>query len=137
MLSYTYVPHELAEENQAIKIIKGKHKNIIFTFGHVSFDEEDGVPHLKFDYDVLEGTDPSNEEFNNILGDIVVDILEREFKEKSDGVFVNDTNDRENNTTQSAEEWGVYQKSYSFLKRGIFYGQNWKNYIQFYSLIHY
>jgi hypothetical protein len=104
MLNYTYVPHELAEENQAIKILKGKYKNIVFTFGRVSFYEVDDSPHIKFDYTVLEGNDPDNEDFNNILGDVVVDILEREFKENANGVLVDNADYRENNTTQSSEE---------------------------------
>lgn len=108
MLKYTYVPHELAEENQAIKIIKGKHKNTIFTFGRISFYEveNDERPHLKFDYSVLEGEDPKDEEFINTLGDIVVDILEREFKENGNknGVFVNDAEYRQDNPSQLNKE---------------------------------
>ena len=104
MVKYTYVIHELATDNQAIKILDGKYKNKIFTFGHVSFDEVDGMPHLKFDYNVIESEDPKTEDFVNVLGDIVVDILEREFKEKPSGVFVDDTDYRKDNTAQPAKE---------------------------------
>jgi hypothetical protein len=104
MVKYTYVAHELATDNQAIKILDGVYKNKIFTFGHVSFYEKDDEPYLKFDYNLIESDDPNTEDFVNALGDIVVDILEREFKEKPDGVFVDDTDYRKDNTTQPSKE---------------------------------
>jgi len=105
MVKYTYVIHELAEDNQAIKILDGEYKNTIFTFGHVSFYEKGDTPHIKFDYNVIEGEDPKTEDFVNALGDMVIDILDREFKENSDGVFVDDSDYRKDNTTQSSEKW--------------------------------
>ena len=104
MVKYTYVIHELATDNQAIKILDGEYKNKIFTFGHVSFYEKDDEPYLKFDYTVIESDDPKTEDFVNVLGDIVVDILEREFKDKPDGVFVDDTDYRKDNTAQPSKE---------------------------------
>jgi len=104
MVKYTYVIHELATDNQAIKILDGKYKNKIITFGHVSFYEKDDEPHLKFDYDVIESDDPKTKDFVNVLGDIVVDTLEREFKNNPNGVFVDDTDYRKDNTTQSNKE---------------------------------
>ena len=104
MVKYTYVTHELATENQAIKILDGEYKNKIFTFGHVSFYEKDDEPYLKFDYTVIESDDPKTEDFVNVLGDIVVDILEREFKDNANGVFVDDTDYRKDNTAQPSKE---------------------------------
>tara|TARA_R100001594_G_scaffold145584_1_gene195911 strand:+ start:1924 stop:2238 length:315 start_codon:yes stop_codon:yes gene_type:complete len=104
MLEYTYVNHPAAEKNQAIKIKNNDYKDIVFTFGRVSFYEVDDTPHIKFDYNVLEGEDPETEDFINLLGDIVVDIMEREFKLKEQGVFVDESDYRENDTKESSEE---------------------------------
>ena len=40
----------------------------------------------------------------NLLGDIVVDILEREFKSNEQGVFVDESDYRKDNTEQPTEE---------------------------------
>tara|TARA_Y100000593_G_scaffold58964_1_gene109362 strand:- start:1260 stop:1574 length:315 start_codon:yes stop_codon:yes gene_type:complete len=104
MLEYTYVNHPAAEKNQAIKIKNSEYGNIVFTFGKVSFYEVDDTPHIKFDYNVLEGEDPESEDFTNLLGDIVVDILEREFKSTDEGVFVDESDYRKDDTEQSTEE---------------------------------
>ena len=104
MLEYTYVQHPAAEKKQAIKINSGEYEGIVFHYNQVSFYEEDDVPHIKFDYDILKGEDPNTEEFTNLLGDIVVDILEREFKRSNDGVFVDESDYRENDTKESSKE---------------------------------
>ena len=104
MVKYTYVIHELATENQAIKILDGKYRNTIFTFGRVSFSEEKDGPHVEFNYEVIEGEDLKTSDFVNTLGDMVIDILEREFKKNPDGVFVDDADYREDNTTQPSEK---------------------------------
>ena len=104
MLEYTYVNHPASENNQAIKIKNSDFGNIVFTFGRVSFYEVGDTPHIKFDYNVLEGEDPSSEEFTNLLGDIVVDIMQREFESQEDGVFVDESDYREDNTKESSEE---------------------------------
>ena len=104
MVKYTYVVHEEAIENQAIKILDGKYKNIIFTFGRVSFFEENDNPHVEFDYEVIEGKDSKTDNFVNTLGDMVIDILDREFKKNPDGVFVDDADYRKDNTTQPSEK---------------------------------
>ena len=104
MLEYTYVHHPFSEEKQAIKINNGEYEGIVFHYNQVSFYEKDDTPHVKFDYDVLDGEDPNTEEFTNLLGDIVVDILEREFKTTQQGVFVNESDYRKDNTEESPEE---------------------------------
>ena len=104
MLEYTYVSHPASEKRQAIKINNGEYAGVVFHYNQVSFYEEDDTPHVKFDYDILNGDDPNNEEFTTVLGDIVVDILEREFKSKEQGVFVDESDYRENDTKQPSEE---------------------------------
>ena len=106
MLEYTYVPHPFSEEKQAIKINSGEYEGIVFHYNQVSFYEQDDVPHIKFDYDILnqDKEDPKTEDFTNLLGDIVVDIMEREFNRSNDGVFVDESDYRENNTKESSKE---------------------------------
>ena len=105
MLEYTYVHHPLSEEKQAIKINNGDYAGIVFHYNQVSFYEQDDVPHVKFDYDILsKHEDPNTEEFTNLLGDIVVDILEREFKRSSEGVLVDESDYRKNDTKEPSEK---------------------------------
>ena len=105
MLEYTYVHHPSSEKRQAIKINNGEYEGLVFHYNQVSFYEKDDVPHVKFDYDILsEDEDPQTEEFTNLLGDIVVDILEREFKRSKDGVLVDESDYREDDTEKSSEE---------------------------------
>jgi hypothetical protein len=106
MLEYTYVNHPKAEEanQQAILIKNNDYKDVVFMYGKVSFYEISDTPHIKFDYNVLEGEDPASEEFLNLLGDIVVDIMEREFKDNKQGVLVDESDYREDNTKQPSKE---------------------------------
>ncbi len=104
MLEYTYVNHPASEKRQAIKINTGEYAGIVFHYNQVSFYEEDDTPHVKFDYDILNGDDPNTEEFTNLLGDIVVDILEREFKTAEQGVLVDESDYRKDDTKQPSEE---------------------------------
>ena len=106
MLEYTYVNHPAAEKKQAIEIKNGEYAGIVFHYNQVSFYEQDDVPHIKFDYDILneDKEDPQTEDFNNLLGDIVVDIMEREFSRSKDGVFVDESDYREDNTKESSKE---------------------------------
>lgn len=105
MLEYTYVHHPFSEEKQAIKINNGDYAGIVFHYNQVSFYEQDDVPHIKFDYDILsKHEDPNTEEFTNLLGDIVVDIMEREFKRSKDGVFVDESDYRKDDTKEPSEK---------------------------------
>lgn len=104
MLEYTYVQHPASEKRQAIKISTGEYEGIVFHYNQVSFYEEEDTPHVKFDYDILSGNDPHTEEFTNLLGDIVVDILEREFNTAEQGVLVDESNYRKDDTKQPSKE---------------------------------
>ena len=104
MLEYTYVNHPSSEKRQAIKINTGEYAGILFHYNQVSFYEENDTPHVKFDYDILEGEDPNTEEFTELLGDIVVDILEREFNRSQDGVLVDESDYRKDDSKESSKE---------------------------------
>ena len=53
---------------------------------------------------MLEGEDPKSEDFINLLGDIVVDILQREFESNKEGVFVDESDYRKDDTEQPTKE---------------------------------
>ena len=69
----------------------GKYSDIVYQYGKVSFGEEtdNGEMPLTFHYDVILSADIDEQElqedleFKNLLGDILVDILEKQLKENS------------------------------------------------------
>lgn len=83
-----------------IRIIKGEWSDVVFRFGKVGFTEdEDAGPEsedspltLAFDYDIItlpshldeiDVDDNKYYEFENMLGDILVDIFEKELEHKT------------------------------------------------------
>lgn len=88
--SYIYVSGE--DENwTAIKLseVTGRYENIIFKYGKVGIEEDkdNGVASLQFEYDVLSSHNIEIEEldedpeFKNLLGDILIHILEDQLSE--------------------------------------------------------
>lgn len=83
-----------------IRIIKGDWTDVVFRFGKVGFTEEEGEEQdenspltLAFDYDIIDLPSHLNSidesvddekyyEFENMLGDILVDIFEKELEMK-------------------------------------------------------
>lgn len=83
-----------------IRIIKGDWTDVVFRFGKVGFTEEEGEEQdenspltLAFDYDIIDlpshldkidetVDDEKYYEFENMLGDILVDIFEKELEMK-------------------------------------------------------
>lgn len=72
----------------AIKLTEGKWKDVILKYGKVAFakdENKDGTLPMKFDYDILKfpkrlkGT-KYDEKFTNYIGDILVEILEKQIK---------------------------------------------------------
>jgi len=88
--SYIYVSGE-DEDWTAIKLseVTGKYQNIIFKYGKVGVEEdkENDVASLQFEYDVLSSHDieieelDKDSEFKNLLGDILIHILEDQLSE--------------------------------------------------------
>jgi hypothetical protein len=86
--NYTYVSRG-TEQWASIMITKGEYEGVIYQYGRVSVAEkenEDGTMPLSFDYNVVDqnGHDKeeldSSVEFKNILGDILVDILDEQLE---------------------------------------------------------
>ena len=73
------------ENMQCIGIRKGKFEGVVYKYGKVSLGEEtkDGNLPFKFEYDILDNNMIPREEFNDdsffkLLGDILVDIIDRQ-----------------------------------------------------------
>jgi hypothetical protein len=86
--NYTYVSRG-TEQWASIMITKGEYEGVIYQYGRVSVAEKEneaGTMPLSFDYNVVDqnGHDKeeldSSVEFKNILGDILVDILDEQLE---------------------------------------------------------
>ena len=75
------VVHQNGE--RAIKILKGKYKNIVFQYGKIEFipREESDIPTINFDRAVrvcpeeLLNTISEDKEFNQLMGNILIELL--------------------------------------------------------------
>ena len=88
------------EEMQGIGIRKGKFEGVVYKYGKVSLGEEtkDGNLPFRFEYDILDNNmipreEIDDENFFKLLGDILVDIIDRQ-----ENLNIGYTNDRENNS---------------------------------------
>lgn len=78
---YTEVVHQTGE--RAIKILKGEYKDIVYQYGKIEFvpREESEIPTINFDRAVricpkeLLNTISEDKKFNQIMGDILVELL--------------------------------------------------------------
>ena len=78
---YTEVVHQNGE--RAIKILKGEYKDIVYQYGKIEFvpREESEIPTINFDRAVricpekLLNTISEDEKFNQIIGDILIELL--------------------------------------------------------------
>tara|TARA_B100000513_G_scaffold191702_1_gene117297 strand:- start:479 stop:772 length:294 start_codon:yes stop_codon:yes gene_type:complete len=86
--NYTYVSRG-QEQWASIMITKGEYEGVIYQYGRVSVAEEeneDGTMPLSFDYNVIDQNGHNKEkldssvEFKNILGDILVEILDEQLE---------------------------------------------------------
>ena len=75
------------ENMQCIGIRKGKFEGVVYKYGKVSLGEEtkDGNLPFRFEYDIVDSNNLPEEwfaeQFNNLAGDILVDILEDQVRE--------------------------------------------------------
>ena len=86
--NYTYVSRG-TEQWASIMITKGEYEGVIYQYGRVSVakeENEDGTMPLSFDYNVIDQNGHNKEkldssvEFKNILGDILVEILDEQLE---------------------------------------------------------
>ncbi len=79
MKKYNLRP-DMNAETMPLEVADGKFKGYVFTLGKIHIKEDNDQLLLDFTYDILEGdiTDIPKKEFDVIVGDIVVQLLEEE-----------------------------------------------------------
>ena len=86
--TWEYVSRE--GDAQASVLLRGNHKfsGVIYSYGRISVPEPtpEGMAQLSFDYNIEDNNniprDEFDEEFFTLIGDILVDIITREWKKK-------------------------------------------------------
>ena len=84
--SYDYVESK-TQDQTCIGIKGGKFAGVIYKYGSVSLGEEteDGNMPFKFEFDIVDNNAIPKEEFGedfmNLIGDILVDIIEEQYAE--------------------------------------------------------
>ena len=85
-MDYSFIDEDSSSERSIIQINEGEYEGLKFTFGGIKFvaiegDEENMG--LNFTYDITENPNDveSSPEMINVLGDILVHVLESELKE--------------------------------------------------------
>lgn len=80
-----------------IRILDESFRGVAVSLGKISIDDsgEEETATLKYDYDVLELPDgiELNEQFDNLLGDIIVDIIETKLNYEPDSLRFNSDED--------------------------------------------
>ena len=87
---YTFAQKE-GEDFSCIKLTEGKYKGVIYHYGKVAFakdENSDGTLPMKFDFTVKmnptdEQLDIDNKEFVDYIGDILIEILEKQIEDGS------------------------------------------------------
>ena len=80
---YTYITNS-NEEMQLIGIKKGKFHGVVYKYGKVSIGEETETGDLpfRFEFDILDNNlipkEKFGEDWTNLIGDILVDIIDRQ-----------------------------------------------------------
>ena len=84
--SYVYVESK-TQDQTCIGIKGGKYAGVIYKYGNVSIGEEteDGNMPFKFEFDIIDNNaipkENFEDDFMNLLGDILVDIIEEQYAE--------------------------------------------------------
>lgn len=100
MLSYTKVEKTTADGtvHQALKIVEGSYKGLIWTFGRVQFleDDENDKVKVNFEYDIIKSPIPESEIDKNLLknelGDILMDMIVKQL-EANELIFTGGTDE--------------------------------------------
>ena len=84
MSEYSFVTRE-NDEQTSIRIQSGRFTNVIYNYGIVSIpqkENEDGTMPFRFEYNIVDNAGIAKEEFDeeffNIIGDILVNIIDNE-----------------------------------------------------------
>ena len=86
---YVFITNQ-NEDMQCIGIMKGKYAGVVYKYGKVSLGEEteDGKMPFKFEFDIVDNNLIPREEFDGdefpkLIGDILVDVIDRQNNDKS------------------------------------------------------
>jgi len=85
-IKYLFVQKE-GDDFTCIKLVEDKYLNIVYKYGKLLFaknENSDGTLPLKFDYTVIknpDNVDTNSQEFINYIGDILVELLEKQLKD--------------------------------------------------------
>ena len=99
LMKYKFVKGKNTGES-AIQIDEGKYTDVVFTYGKVGFNELENECRLYFDYLVLDKEEivEDHDDFKEVIGDILVDVLENHAEEYEYG------DNRNDHTSQSDSE---------------------------------
>ena len=87
---YTFVS-QMGDQWANVCIREGKFKDVIYNYGKVSINQEkendDGTLPFRFEYSIIDNASMQREEFGEefftLIGDILVDIIDDQLKEKN------------------------------------------------------
>ena len=95
---FVYVESK-SQDQTCIGIKGGKFAGVVYKYGKVSFGEDnpDGTKPLQFQYDIVDNNgiprEQFNDEFFNLIGDILVEVIDEQTK-----VAIDEPINRKNNT---------------------------------------
>ena len=91
---YEYVDSPINPEIGAIKILEGDYEGLVYQYGKAAFNErEDGQCELNFQFtafDKPEGIDLESKDLYNVMGNILVEVIEEHIEETEKHVDLND-----------------------------------------------
>ena len=79
--NYEVMPEITEDGFYKIKILSGEFSGCVYTFGKVEFPDEN-EPILSFDYNLIEGKVDDRKKFENTIGDILVQLLQKAMEQK-------------------------------------------------------
>ena len=80
---YLFVQKE-GDDFTCIKLVEDKYLGVVYKYGKVAFakdEKTDGTLPMKFNYDIIknpENIDTNSQEFINYIGDILLELLEKQ-----------------------------------------------------------
>lgn len=90
---YRYVKRKGDDQNYIV-LHQGKYSGVVYHYGKITINEEEGQARLSFDYTIVDDNGYEKgmletPEFKNVLGDVLVEELDDYFKEQEN----NESND--------------------------------------------
>tara|TARA_Y100000034_G_C6720449_1_gene318724 strand:- start:323 stop:685 length:363 start_codon:yes stop_codon:yes gene_type:complete len=114
MTKYDFVPDKEDKTLECIKIMDGKYEGMVYQYGTVGFEEveDEDSAELVFNYrviDEVENSDPN--ELQEILGDILVEILDEHVEDLTNRDFKVNNDEVEGNPVLRSQIEGELKKA--------------------------